>query len=376
MINYIMKNKIIYIYYPSFEKGGIAKILIKLINFLLKRNFKIKLYSQNVSKNNFLHSKKLTIINLNKIKKINKSYLQRFFLTFHIAKKLYLDIQKENEKAIIVSMQDHIMSIIVSIFTKKRILIRNSEEIYGATKFSDNKIIAKSVLLIKKILYQYADTIIVNSTSSRNSMKSIINDKKKVKLIFNPYLEKILPYYKKRKGKDFLILSAGRLTKQKNFEMLIETVKKLKKDGFFIQLIIIGSGPEGKKLNEMIKNFDYIKLNKWSKKLKFFFSNANLFILPSFYEGSPNILLDAANNNVPILSSNCSGAKDILKNNKKYIFEINNLNQLKKKIIDVILNYKDAIKKTKINKINIKKFTSKNLNLYLKEINLLYEKKN
>ena len=71
--------------------------------------------------------------------------------------------------------------------------------------------------------------------------------------------------------------------------MLIETVKKLKKS-FFIQLIIIGSGPEGKKLNEMIKNFDYIKLNKWSKKLKFFFSNANLFILPSFYEGSPNIL--------------------------------------------------------------------------------------
>ena len=86
--------------------------------------------------------------------------------------------------------------------------------------------------------------------------------------------------------------------------------------------------------------------------------------------------MDAANNNVPILSSNCSGAKDILKNNKKYIFEINNLNQLKKKIIGVILNYKDAIKKTKINKINIKKFTSKNLNLYLKEINLLYEKKN
>ena len=40
--------------------------------------------------------------------------------------------------------------------------------------------------------------------------------------------------------------------------MLIETVKKLKKDGFFIQLIIIGSGPEGKKLNEMIKNFDYM----------------------------------------------------------------------------------------------------------------------
>ena len=35
--------------------------------------------------------------------------------------------------------------------------------------------------------------------------------------------------------------------------MLIETVKKLKKEGFFIKLNIIGSGPEEKKLNEMIK---------------------------------------------------------------------------------------------------------------------------
>ena len=35
-----MKNKIIYIFYPSFENGGIAKILIKLINFLLEKILK------------------------------------------------------------------------------------------------------------------------------------------------------------------------------------------------------------------------------------------------------------------------------------------------------------------------------------------------
>ena len=126
----------------------------------------------------------------------------------------------------------------------------------------------------------------------------------------------------------------------------------------------------------MSKNMDYIKFTKWTKNLKTFFNNANLFVLTSLYEGSPNILLDVINNNVPVLSSDCSGVKDILKGNNKFIFKINDLNQLKKKIIYIILNYEDVIKKSIINKRNIKKFTIKNLKLYLREINFLYEKKN
>ena len=370
-----MKNKIIYIFYPSFENGGIAKILIKLINFLLKKNFKINLYSQNVSKDYFLYKKKLSIININVSNQINKSYFSRFLLTFYIAKKMYTDIQNEKEELIILSMQDHFMSILVSIFSKKKIIIRNSEEIFGATKFSENRLLSKIILQIKKILYQFADTIIVNSSMSKESMRSIIFNKKKVKLIFNPYIKKILTPIKKEINKEFLILAAGRFTKQKNFEILIDTVKKLRNKGFLIKLNIIGSGPLEKKLNLMSQNFNFIKIHKWNKDLKNFLNNANLFILPSLYEGSPNILLDAVNHDVPILCSNCSGSNDILKNNYKFIFEINNQDQLKKKIIDIILNYKKAVKKTKINKKNIKKFTSKNLFLYLKEINYLYENK-
>ena len=46
-----------------------------------------------------------------------------------------------------------------------------------------------------------------------------------------------------------------------------------------------------------------------------------MFILPSLYEVS-NVLLDAANHNIPILSSDCSGAKDILKNNTKFVLKL------------------------------------------------------
>ena len=57
-----MKNKTtVYIYYPSFQKGGIAKILINLVNYFLKKNIKVLLFSQNVSKKYFLKSKNFRI---------------------------------------------------------------------------------------------------------------------------------------------------------------------------------------------------------------------------------------------------------------------------------------------------------------------------
>ena len=62
-----MKNKTtVYIYYPSFQKGGIAKILINLVNYFLKKNIKVLLFSQNVSKKYFLKSKNFKIVGLKK----------------------------------------------------------------------------------------------------------------------------------------------------------------------------------------------------------------------------------------------------------------------------------------------------------------------
>ena len=42
-------NKII-IFYPSFEKGGVEKILVNLINFILTKNYEIILISSNFKK--------------------------------------------------------------------------------------------------------------------------------------------------------------------------------------------------------------------------------------------------------------------------------------------------------------------------------------
>ena len=72
-----MKKKLIF-FYPSFERGGATKILISVINYLLKKNIEIYLFSHNALYKDFIKSKKLIIQGSN-IK--NKSRLYFNLLT-------------------------------------------------------------------------------------------------------------------------------------------------------------------------------------------------------------------------------------------------------------------------------------------------------
>ena len=140
--------------------------------------------------------------------------------------------------------------------------------------------------------------------------------------------------------------------------------------------MIIGKGRERNNLNY------YIKINNLQKKVKIlnfrnpkkYYKIAKLFVLTSFFEGLPNVLLEAMNYKLPIVSSNClSGPNEILNNGKYgYLFKVDDVEDLSKKIDKALSNYKYSL-----NKIN-KGFTKlKNLSynsqceLYLNSINKL-----
>ena len=95
--------------------------------------------------------------------------------------------------------------------------------------------------------------------------------------------------------------------------------------------------------------------------------------MSSFYEGSPNVLLDSINNSTPILASNCSGVSDIIGKDKGYTFKNNDENDLYKKLINIIDNYEPAINRAKLAHKNLKKFSINNSKIIL--IFLINEKK-
>ena len=252
------KQNKIYIFLPSFQKGGIANISLNLINFFIKKKRKIILFTldkNNKNLKNLKNSKYLEIFTIqkNKNKKIFSNMLNTYFLAQKISKNLI-------PTDVVLSMQSHIFLLLLNCFKKNKIIIRNSEEIFGATKYADNKINWIIVFCLKVIFYQFAYKIIAISTLSRNSLKKILFNKKKIKLIYNPYIGKIKKFIPKKNNKQsFLILSTGRLVKQKNFELLIDTVIKIKKIKN-ISLVIIGEGNRENFLKDKIRNYNFIKL--------------------------------------------------------------------------------------------------------------------
>ena len=195
-------------------------------------------------------------------------------------------------------------------------------------------------------------------------------NKKKVKLIYNPYLSdnKKFPLKSYDKfNKNFNILCVGRLTQQKNFSLIIKVVNHLYPIFPNINLTIVGAGPLRQKLVNM--SGPNIKFEKWSHNIRKYFLKSHLFVMSSYYEGLPNALIDSVYYGVPAISTDCSGARDVLRGNKGgNIITVNNSKELQKRIIYIIKNYKKTIKKTYFAKNFLKNFSDFNCEKYYKLI--------
>jgi glycosyltransferase involved in cell wall biosynthesis len=123
----------------------------------------------------------------------------------------------------------------------------------------------------------------------------------------------------------FLIGSIGRLDYQKNYEFLIEVFPEILKIKPEAITIIVGEGPERKKLEKLIekknlkeKIFLIGEVKDASKYLKAF----DLFVLPSRYEGLSITLIEALFARIPILASNVGGNKEIV--GEDFVFKLDN----------------------------------------------------
>jgi glycosyltransferase involved in cell wall biosynthesis len=123
----------------------------------------------------------------------------------------------------------------------------------------------------------------------------------------------------------FLIASIGRLDYSKNYEFLLDVFPEILKIKPNAILIIIGEGPERKKLENLIekkslkeKIFLIGEVKDASKYLKAF----DLFVLPSRYEGLSITLIEALFAQIPILASDVGGNEEIV--GKNCVFDLNN----------------------------------------------------
>lgn len=176
-----------------------------------------------------------------------------------------------------------------------------------------------------------------------------INIKDKLVLMPNGFDEELIHRFnintKKFQEKENIIITVGRLgSEQKNTEMLLDSLKDIDLKNWKLYLI----GPIDENFKKKITDFYSNNIDKkksvlflgciYDKKLLWeYYNRSKVFILTSRQEGYPIVLTEAKRFKNFILSTDVSGALDIIEN-KKYgiIIEQENRNKLSNVINEII----------------------------------------
>ena len=139
-------NKII-IFYPSFEKGGVEKILVNFINFILSKNYETILISSNFKKKLINKKKKFKYVNLDFKKNIFlNDRISKSFSAYSKLNKILKEQEKDN--SIVFSLQSSILAIIACKISGHKVVVRNAEDPIYSAIYAENKILSYFVLFL------------------------------------------------------------------------------------------------------------------------------------------------------------------------------------------------------------------------------------
>jgi len=168
-----------------------------------------------------------------------------------------------------------------------------------------------------------------------------------------------------------ILISIGRLTRQKNYPFLINNFDKLASEYNDIKLLIIGSGEMKITLEKLINNLgiqNKIKLIDHEKNIYKYLKKSHYYISTSTWEGSSLAMIDAAYLGVPILCSDCpSGRKEFIgKNERGFLYNEGDNSDFLNKFIKMYKMDSISIQKKLINAKN----ASRNFTLFKNSLKL------
>lgn len=204
--------------------------------------------------------------------------------------------------------------------------------------------------LAKQYHFYFPKVDQMHAVSNHISSKAIKYgaDKKKIKVIYSCLNFDLIRKYKKNQlhtHKPYRFISVGRSHWVKGYHYSLSAVHRLIQKDFLIQYNIICNNDPSEELLFQISDLsleENVIIQKLPsqeqvyKKMK----ESDCFILPSVNEGISNAVIESMSIGLPVVSSNCGGMEEVIRNgNNGFLYKNRDVNQLEK-TLETVMNLK------------------------------------
>ena len=110
---------------------------------------------------------------------------------------------------------------------------------------------------------------------------------------------------------DVRLLYVGRISREKDLDLLADAYRCLRKEGLPVQLFVVGHGPYSEALAKSLPEAFFTGYLK-GKELATAYASADVFVFPSTTDTFGNVILEAQASGLPVVVSDSGGPKELV----------------------------------------------------------------
>ena len=351
-------NKITFLI-STLSGGGAEGVCVGIANSFADNGWIVDLVVLNLKNEAYLSrlSKKVNLVVLN----VNHARYSALPLLKYIYKNKIKTILVFNyELTVVLAILRLLLKLKVKVISRSISTFSGKMMQFYKLSYWDRFVVAPLI----KAFFHRVDYVINQSNGMRDDLISIYPQlNKKSSVIFNPIPAHLLDFANKNDlskiEKENYLLCIGRLENVKGFHHAIKAFAGIVKKYPYLRLKIVGKGSQEKKLKQLAIDYsvdDKVDFEGFKKDIIPYYLHARVTILPSLYEGYPNVLIESISMNTPVIAFNCpSGPNEIIIDGRNgYLVKNQDVNDLRKKMLNFPydkFDYRDLVNSIKKNHI-------------------------